>query len=149
MSLFDKHCEKCGRWVLRPFEFRGQKICILCRQDIQDEERGVKKSHVNESSTERIQNLSKLLNPIKETKVTCLACHEVYFYNQSDKINNFADKMDAAGDELIKTSCCCLFFPLGLFTTMIPKKKVEDLDRCRKCGSRAIKKEIVVHNTDN
>lgn len=82
---------------------------------------------------------------ITETKATCKACGNVWFYDHADKTKNFTDKMDAVGDELIKNSCCCLLFPLGALFQLAPKKKVVDLNRCPKCSSKAVHKEEVIH----
>jgi hypothetical protein len=64
---------------------------------------------------------------IKETKCTCTICGETWFYGKKDVTENTQDK----------TACCS---GLGC----IPAKQ-KDLDKCPKCGSRAVKKEEVIH----
>ncbi|MBM2820918.1 MAG: hypothetical protein HW405_678 [Candidatus Berkelbacteria bacterium] len=125
------HCPKCGSIIKDKAE-----SCKFCKTTI--------------TAADREKELSLRPTPrpkeLKEIKNTCQGCGHTWFYDRSDQLKNFGEKMDVVSDDLVKTSCCCLFFPLGFLTFLIPKKKVIDLNRCPKCGSKAIKKETVTHN---
>lgn len=76
---------------------------------------------------------TKETKKIKETKATCKACGEVWYYGKADAIKNFGDKMSDAGKGMM---CCggCL-----------PKSTQRDLSKCPKCGSSAVDREEVIH----
>jgi len=76
-------------------------------------------------------------NKIKETKVTCKACGHTWFYGKSEAVDSFGDKMSNLGKDMSCLTGC----PLGC----IPKKQTKDLSKCEKCGSKAVKKEVVEH----
>lgn len=128
------HCPKCGSIIQDDTE-----TCRFCKEKITETDR---QKEVTLAGTSKPTQLKQ----VQETKNTCQGCGHVWFYDQSDKIQNFGDKMGATGDSLIKNSCCCLFFPFGLLALLIPDKKVQDLNRCPKCNSRAIQKETITHS---
>jgi len=85
---------------------------------------------------------------IKETKCTCTACGNVWYYgkqelweNRGKRMQNFGKQMDNAGSDMM---CCGGCLPAAF----IPKQQqeaVKDLNKCPKCNSSAVKKEEVVH----
>jgi len=78
---------------------------------------------------------------ISETKCTCESCGNIWHYGKTEKIENLGNSMQQLG----KSMMCCTGCARALF---IPNKKVEDFNKCPKCGSRAIKKEEVVHKVE-
>lgn len=88
------------------------------------------------------------MKKIKETKCTCSACGNVWYYgkqetiqNKADRISNFGKQISNAGSDM---ACCSGCLPAAF----IPKeqlKSVNDLNKCPKCNSVAIKKEIITH----
>lgn len=84
------------------------------------------------------------LNPtktkeIKETKCTCEACSNVWFYGKEDEKERKMNQIHNASKAMM---CCGGCLP----ALLIKEKGVIDLDKCPKCGSRAVKKEVVTHN---
>jgi len=79
------------------------------------------------------------LKEISETKCTCEACGNVWFYGKSDEIAEKNKKIANVGKAM---ACCGGCFP----ALLIKDKEVIDLNKCPKCGSRAVKKEIVTHS---
>ena len=76
---------------------------------------------------------------IKETKCTCQACGNIWFYGKQEAWENKSNALE----HLSKSMMCCGGCLPAVF---MPDKKVIDLNRCPKCGSKAIKREVVVHN---
>ena len=76
---------------------------------------------------------------IKETKATCQACGNVWFYGKQDQIEQTGKTMQNCGKSMM---CCSGCAP----AVLIPNQKSVDLNKCPKCGSKAIKKEVVTHN---
>lgn len=91
------------------------------------------------------------MKKIKETKCTCKACGEVWFYGKEEAIQNFGDKMQNVGNSMSNTGsdmmCCSGCLPAA-FLPVKPTKDVRDLNKCSKCGSKAVKKEVVVHEVE-
>jgi DNA-directed RNA polymerase subunit RPC12/RpoP len=75
---------------------------------------------------------------IKETRCTCQSCGNVYHYGKSEEIENCGNAMQNCGKSM---SCCTGCGP----AVLVKDQPVKDLSKCPKCGSRAIKKEIVTH----
>lgn len=75
---------------------------------------------------------------IQETKNTCQACGNIWFYGKQEVSEVNAAKMQNAGKAMM---CCGGCLPAAV----VPNKKVTDLNKCPKCGSRAITKEVVSH----
>lgn len=88
------------------------------------------------------------MREIKETKCTCKACGEVWFYGKEEKWENAGEKMENCGNEMSNAGrdmmCCSGCLPAA-FLPIKPTKEVRDLDQCANCGSRAVEKEVVVH----
>jgi len=76
---------------------------------------------------------------ITETKATCKACGNVWFYGKSDSI----EQMGNASSNCGKSMMCCTCSPCALF---IPDKKIKNLNQCPKCNSRAVNREKVTHD---
>jgi len=74
---------------------------------------------------------------IQETKCTCTGCGNVWFFGKQDENERLVDTMSNCSKTLFTCYCLPLLF--------LPDKKVTDLGKCPKCGSRAVKREIVVH----
>lgn len=127
MPLFKKQkCEECGREVVSLREFNGKKLCLGCNLK--------ERKKVRELSPQTLKT-----KQITETKCTCQACDNTWFYGKTDKLEQSSNAMSNCGKSMM---CCGGCFP-ALF---IPDKKVTDLNKCPKCGSRAIKKETITHN---
>lgn len=75
---------------------------------------------------------------VKETKCTCSACGNLWFYGKQEKLESTSAALDNLGKSMM---CCSGCLPAAF----IPDKKVLDLNKCPKCGSRAIKKEEIQH----
>jgi len=88
---------------------------------------------------------------IRETQCTCAACGNVWYYGKQEELQNRADRMINAGNQMGNLGndmmCCGGCFPAAF----LPKsqiKEVKDLNKCPKCNSSAIKKEVVTHEVD-
>jgi predicted nucleic-acid-binding Zn-ribbon protein len=75
---------------------------------------------------------------IAETKNTCTSCGNVWFYGKQETTEVTTAAMNNLGKSMM---CCGGCLPAAL----IKDKEVIDLNKCPKCGSRAIKKEEVIH----
>lgn len=76
---------------------------------------------------------------IKETRATCKACGNVWHYGKAEEIEATGAALQNVGKAMM---CCTGCVPAAA----IPDKKVTDLNKCPKCGSRAITKETVEHD---
>ena len=76
---------------------------------------------------------------IQETRCTCQSCGNNWHYGKSEAIQNAANAMGNVGKDM--TCCSGCFTPAGL----MKNKPVANLNQCPKCGSRAVKKEIITH----
>ena len=92
----------------------------------------------------------KKLSPhnITETKCTCQACGNVWYYGFGERMQNkgklqmeSADTIGAGANALL---CCSGCVPAG-FIPSSSKSPVRDLHRCQKCNSKAITREKVTH----
>lgn len=85
---------------------------------------------------------------ITETKCTCKACGNVWYYGKEEKIENFGEKLQNLGNDMSNTGknmmCCTGCLP-ALFIPEKQKTAVKDLNSCPNCGSKAVDKEKVVH----
>ena len=121
------HCPKCSSIIKDEAE-----TCRFCKAEITEADRK------KELALRPAPTLPKS-KQIKETKATCQACGNVWFYGKQDQTENFGNAMSNCGKSLM---CCSGCWP-ALF---MHDKDVVDLGKCPKCGSRAVNKEIVVHN---
>lgn len=81
------------------------------------------------------------MKKIKETKCICSACGNEWFYGKQEAVKNFGNAMSNTG----KSMMCCTGCLPALF---LKDKKVADLGKCPKCGSKAVKKETIIHNVE-
>jgi hypothetical protein len=75
---------------------------------------------------------------VKETKATCAACGNVWYYGKAEQLESAGAALQNVGAAMM---CCSGCGPAAL----IPQKKVIDYSKCPKCGSKAITTEIVEH----
>ena len=75
---------------------------------------------------------------ITETKCTCQACGNIWFYGGGDVLKQTTNTLS----NMRKSAMCCAGCLPAVF---IPDKKVVDLGKCPKCGSKAVRKEQVYH----
>jgi hypothetical protein len=76
------------------------------------------------------------LRKIRETRVTCTACGNVWHYGKSEEWESTGAALSNVGKSM---ACCGGCVP----ALLIPDKKVVDLGKCPKCGSKAVRKETV------
>lgn len=81
------------------------------------------------------------MKKISETKCTCESCGNIWHYGKTEQMENLGNAMQQAGKSMM---CCTGCSP----AVLIPNKQVKDFNKCPKCGSRAIKKENVVHEVE-
>ena len=79
------------------------------------------------------------MKKIKETKCTCKACNKVWFYGKQEQRENRSSKLHNASKAMM---CCGGCLP----ALLIRDKKVNNLDKCPDCGSKAIIKETIIHD---
>ena len=116
MSSF---CSSCGASLSGASNF-----CINCGSAVAD--------------TAKVADVPKSRKKITETRCTCRTCGDVWHYGKSDELESAGAAMSNLGKSMM---CCGGCLPAAV----IPEKKVVDLGRCPKCGSRAVSKEQVVH----
>jgi len=88
---------------------------------------------------------------ITETKCTCKACGNIWFFDKQDEANLKAEKIEAFGNSMSsagKSMMCCGGCLPALFIPEKEKKKPKELDVCDKCGSKAVSKETVIHDVE-
>jgi len=118
-----EHCPLCGKKLtffnVNFKKYQGKRMCSKCVLVGKDNP----KSHI-----------------ITETKAACQACSEIWYYGKKDKQEQFSNQYN---NTCTKPALCCTCSPLAL---LIPDKKIIELNKCPKCGSRAVKTELVTHN---
>lgn len=85
---------------------------------------------------------------VKETKCTCVACGNIWYYGKQELFQNKMDRNINAGAELSnagKDMMCCGGCLPTLFMPREQLKQVKDLNKCPACNSSAIKKEQITH----
>lgn len=80
---------------------------------------------------------------IKETKCICKACNHVWYYGKQDVAEAKGKKAKKCGEDMQNCGNA-----LSCRPTIPFRDERVDLDKCPECGSRAIKKEEVIHNVD-
>lgn len=78
------------------------------------------------------------MRKIRETRATCGACGKVWHYGKAEELQSAGAAMQNAGKAMM---CCGGCAP----AVLIPQQKVVDLNKCPKCGSRAVTRAIVEH----
>jgi hypothetical protein len=76
---------------------------------------------------------------VRETRCTCAVCGNVWYYDKEEVQKNSAAKMHQVGEAMM---CCGGCFP----ALLIPNQEVVDLDKCSKCCSKLVRKDIVTHH---
>lgn len=115
------------------------RSCPSCAGSIQDEAIYCKhcKTHLtSQPHAEEANNDGKAKKVIAETKCTCKACGNVWYFGKTDTLTNAGNAMSNVGKSMM---CCSGCFP----ALLIPDKKVVDFNQCPKCQSRAVTKEQV------
>ncbi len=105
----------------------------------------ISKANRNKSNTLGGQTMGKR---IQETKCTCQACGNIWYYGKKELWDNRADRMINFGKEgsnLGSDMMCCGGCLPALFIPKEQVKQVKDLNKCPKCNSSAVRKEEVVH----
>lgn len=77
---------------------------------------------------------------IQETRCTCTACGKVWHYGKSEVLNNYSAKLRNAGKTMSACTCC---WPMSYMS-----REKTDLDKCPNCGSKAVKKEQIIHDIE-
>ncbi len=90
------------------------------------------KQRILEEEKERLKKV------IQETKCTCSACGNIWYYGKQEESEQ---KRNIQNNKAKAMACCTGCLP----ALLIPSKKITDMDKCPKCGSRAVKKELVSH----
>ena len=97
----------------------------------------------------RNRNRQQSVKKIRETKCTCKACGNIWFYGKEEERQVSQQEMENCGNSMSnsgKSMMCCTGCLPAVF---IPDKQVIDvidLDQCDECGSKAVEKEVVVHH---
>ena len=117
-----ENCAICNKklafWFTSLKKIDGKKVCSSCAMSQLREENKLRK--------------------ISETKATCLSCGKIWHYGKTEVLENMSGTFSNLGKSMM---CCTGCAP----SLLIPDKKVTDLNKCPNCGSRAIKKEDIVH----
>lgn len=123
-----KICPKC-----KSVFDNSWKMCLHCKEEL-----------TNILATDVPVDTKK----IKETKCTCSACGNVWYYGKQELLENRAKSIENCGSAMSNTGsdmmCCSGCAP----AILIPKQqavKVKDLNKCPKCNSSAIRKEEITH----
>jgi hypothetical protein len=77
---------------------------------------------------------------IQETRCTCSACGKVWFFGKSDIYQSYSGKLRNAGKTISGCTCC---WPMSYMS-----REKTDLEKCPNCGSKAVKKEQIIHDVE-
>jgi hypothetical protein len=77
---------------------------------------------------------------IKETKCTCQACGNIWYYGKQEMSRYVGDSLQDVGKAM---TCCCTGCLPAAF---LPDSKPIDPSKCPKCGSRDCEKTEVEHD---
>ena len=75
---------------------------------------------------------------IRETKSTCNSCGHIFYYGKTEELEAASAALQNVGKAMM---CCGGCLP----AVVIPDKKAVDLNKCPKCNSKALTKEVVEH----
>lgn len=78
------------------------------------------------------------MKTIQETKCTCTACGNVWYFGKQEAVEQAGNAMQDVGKSMM---CCGGCIPAAF----LPNKKVIDLKQCPKCHSKAVNCEVVKH----
>lgn len=120
-------CEKeLNPWFTSLKKYKGEKVCSKCATKM------IKDDFRREQENKKPKQIS-------EVKATCLACGNTWYYGKNEQLESLSNSFSNLG----KSMMCCSGCTPAVF---IPDKKIIDLNKCPKCGSKAIQKENVIHN---
>jgi hypothetical protein len=77
---------------------------------------------------------------IQETRCTCSACGNIWYYGKSEVFESYSAKFRNAGKNMSACTCC---WPLSYMN-----REKTDLNKCPNCGSKAVKKEQIIHEVE-
>jgi predicted RNA-binding Zn-ribbon protein involved in translation (DUF1610 family) len=151
-----RFCDKCGAPLLvRPAnegnerDFKPQPKVTRIETEkkyshiplVADEPKPTVVSHTDKISFNNPDPVPKraglATKQIQETRCTCLACGKIWYYGKSDVYASYAAKSRNIARSL---SCCS---PVSLF-----RREKTDLTKCPNCGSKAVKKEQIIHEVE-
>ncbi len=104
--------------------------------------------YFNQKKSQNTKQQKSLIKRIKETKCSCQACGNIWYYGKAEESEISTQNMQNCGNatsNLGNEMMCCGGCLPALF---IPPKQmipVKDLKKCPKCNSSAIKKEEVAY----
>jgi hypothetical protein len=121
--------------------------CPGCGVDVSDKAEACPKcafplnslNNLKEKEFEETNNEKENIKKISETKCTCNACQNVWYYGKKDVTDNILSvilNIGSASSDVLTCPCC---------GGSSPTRKVVDLDKCPKCNSRSVKKETIIH----
>lgn len=114
------------------------KRCPHCAEEIKTEALRCKHCKTNLEGMVANPATPSTGKTIQETKCTCQACGNVWFYGKQDVTQNSANAMGNLGKSMM---CCGGCWP----ALLIPDKKVVNVNKCPKCNSAAVTKEQVTY----
>lgn len=78
---------------------------------------------------------------IEETRCTCSACGNVWFFGKKEVYENYSKILRNAGKNISGVTCCC--WPMSYMG-----REQTDMGKCPRCGSKAVKKEQIFHEVE-
>ena len=85
---------------------------------------------------------------IRETKCTCQACSNVWYYGKGEYLQNKGQRMINSANrssDITNDLLCCSGCAPAAFLPKAQQVPVKDLTKCPKCNSSAITREEVIH----
>lgn len=119
----------------KPGLLQPGKMRIICLIDNKKKEFFTYFSKQNLSQFEQIY--FELNRYVRETQGTCSVCKHNWYFNMADILREKGKRMKDTGKDLLALG----FLPLAL----IPNEQIRDLERCPKCGSRAVTLRDVIN----
>ncbi len=116
------------------------KLCPFCAEEIKANALRCKhcKTDLADTTSDQQAVATKTGKTVQETRCTCQACGNVWFYGKQDVKMNQANAMGNLGKSMM---CCGGCWP----ALLIPDKKIVNLGKCPKCNSTAVIKEQVTY----
>jgi hypothetical protein len=127
-----KNCNQCGASVSND----KSQFCCECGSKLNEEDIPVYPVEVIPKS------LYVPKRQIEETKCTCSGCGNIWFFGKKDVWQRWDKKGMVVAKNMCPAACPC-FLPMIFFGN---DALYIDPNKCPKCGSRAIKKEQIIHD---